>query len=324
MHVFIDTNIILNFFHFSSEELDALNNVFASHEHGAATVHLTEQVRDEFRRNRENKIKDALKKFTDTKMIPQMPSFMKGYNEYEDIRKLAKNLQTKVKAILKKADLDIANSALAADKLIHEIFQKSEIIAVTNEIYHDARRRMDVGNPPGKNQSIGDAINWIILLSHVPDGEDIHIISDDGDFFSKLDEKSTKVHPFLAQEWKDKKGSNIFVYRTLSAFTKEHFDGVAFSFDKAKDALIDELMYAGNFATTHSLIASLENYGYFSLKEVCRILEAATQNDQFGWIVTDKDVSNFLKRVAVPRRSEIDIPELLAIIDEVATKDDGA
>jgi hypothetical protein len=99
---------------------------------------------------------------------------------------------------------------------------------------------------------------------------------------------------------------------------------VAFSFDKAKDALIDELMYAGNFATTHSLIASLENYGYFSLKEVCRILEAATQNDQFGWIVTDKDVSNFLKRVAVPRRSEIDIPELLAIIDEVATKDDGA
>ena len=55
MHVFIDTNILLNFFHFSKDELDALNNVFASHEHGAVTVHLTEQVCDEFKRNRENK-----------------------------------------------------------------------------------------------------------------------------------------------------------------------------------------------------------------------------------------------------------------------------
>jgi predicted nucleic acid-binding protein len=46
MHVFIDTNVLLNFFHFTKEEIDALSNVFASHEHGAANVHLTEQVCD--------------------------------------------------------------------------------------------------------------------------------------------------------------------------------------------------------------------------------------------------------------------------------------
>jgi len=63
MHVFIDTNILLSFFHFSNEELDSLNDVFASHKHGSATVHLTDQVRDEFRRNREVKIKDALGRF---------------------------------------------------------------------------------------------------------------------------------------------------------------------------------------------------------------------------------------------------------------------
>jgi len=27
MHVFIDTNILLNFFHFAKDELDALNNI---------------------------------------------------------------------------------------------------------------------------------------------------------------------------------------------------------------------------------------------------------------------------------------------------------
>ena len=76
MHVFIDTNILLNFFHFTKEEIDALSNVFASHEHGAATVHLTEHVCDEFLRNRENKIKDALKKFKDVKFVAQLPAFM--------------------------------------------------------------------------------------------------------------------------------------------------------------------------------------------------------------------------------------------------------
>ena len=88
MHVFIDTNILLNFFHFSKDELDALNNVFASHEQGAAKVHLTQQVCDEFRRNRENKIKDALKRFKESKFTVQLPSFMKGYEEYDSIRLL--------------------------------------------------------------------------------------------------------------------------------------------------------------------------------------------------------------------------------------------
>jgi predicted nucleic acid-binding protein len=86
MHVFIDTNILLNFFHFTKEEIDALSDVFASHEHGAANVHLTEQVCDEFLRNRESKIKDALKKSKDVKFAAELPAFMKQYEEYEQIR----------------------------------------------------------------------------------------------------------------------------------------------------------------------------------------------------------------------------------------------
>ena len=86
MHVFVDTNILLTFFHFTHEELDELNKVFASHEHGAATVHLTDQIRDEFRRNRETKIKDALKRFQETKFSTQLPSFMKAYDEYGHIK----------------------------------------------------------------------------------------------------------------------------------------------------------------------------------------------------------------------------------------------
>lgn len=298
MQVFIDTNILLSFFHYSQDELDALNNVFASHENGSATVHLTEQVVDEFHRNRENKIKDALKRFKDIKLSAQMPSFLKGYEEYSEIRSLSTDLQQKQKTILGKVNEDISAKNLVADRLIGGIFERSNVINTTMEVFNTASMRMAIGNPPGKNNSIGDAINWVLLLESVPEGEDIHVISADGDFYSTLNEQ--KSHPFLSDEWHKKKKSSLFVYRTLSDFMKEHFDGVAFSFDKNKEVLIGDLGDTGSFAETHGIVAKLEEYPYFSIKEVERILSAAEENGQFGRIISDYDVSDFLNRIAVP------------------------
>lgn len=315
MHAFIDTNILLTFFHFTDEELDGLQSVFASHEHGAATVHLTGQIRDEFRRNRETRIKDALKRFTQTKYTAQLPSFMKAYEEYSDIMGLARELREKSDSILERVNEDVARHDLLADKLIEELFDKSEFIDTSDEVYDAAQRRMSIGNPPGKHHSMGDAINWLILLEQVPDGEDIHIISADGDFYSTLDED--RVHPFLEEEWRESKGSRVYVYRKLSMFLNEHFDGVAFYYDKEKDELMDELAVTGSFAGTHAVISELETHGYYSLVEVQRILDAVLSNDQVGYIVTDHDVSDFLNRVAVPRRHELTKPEHLEILDTV-------
>lgn len=316
MHVFIDTNILLNFFHFAKDELDALSNVFASHEHGAARVLLTQQVCDEFRRNRENKIKDALKRFKDVKFAAQLPSFMKAYEEYEGIRRLSGELQALAKAISDKADADIRAKGLLADQLISDIFARADIIATSPEIFNAAHMRLTIGNPPGKAGSIGDAINWTVLLRTVPDEEQLHVISEDGDFYSALYED--QAHPFLAEEWQQTKRSELRVYRTLSAFMNEHFDGVAFPFDKTKDTLIDDLASACSFAATHQLVAKLEAFSYFSLKEVERILAAAVENDQFGWIATDDDVSDFLNRVAIPRKGSLSSAEQLAILERVA------
>lgn len=318
MHVFIDTNILLNFFHFSKDELDALQNVFASHEHGSAKVHLTQQVRDEFKRNRENRIKDALKRFKENRFATQLPSFMKAYEEYDEIRKLSVELQKKQKDILDKANQAISSKSLLADRLIGEIFGNSKIIETTDNFYCSAKMRMELGNPPGKNNSIGDAVNWVVLLSSVPDNKDIHIVSEDGDFYSALDEKAP--HPFLAEEWSQKKNSRLFVYRTLDEFIKEHFDGVAFSFDKDKEALIDDLKYSSSFSETHGLIAKLDEYSYFSLKEVEEILKYAINNNQFGWIIDDDDVLSFLNRVAVPHMASISVSEQKQLLQHVIDK----
>lgn len=303
MHVFIDTNILLNFFHFTKEDIDALSSVFASHKHGAATVHLTQQVCDEFLRNRENKIKDALKRFKDVKFSAQLPAFMKQYEEYEQIRQKSSELQELVKTVSKKVDDDVIKSGLLTDALIKDIFAKSNPIETTSELYAKAQMRVALGNPPGKGGSLGDSVNWTALLSAVPNHQNIHIISEDGDFYSTLDEK--RPHPFLKEEWKREKNGELFVYRELSTFLYEHFDGVAFSYDQNKDDLINNLAGSGSFATTHSLIAKLEQFGYFSLKEVQRILAAAVANDQFGWIVGDDDVRAFLIRVAAPRMGSL-------------------
>ena len=303
MHVFSDTNVLLNVFHFTKEDIDALNDVFASHEHGAAKVHLTEQVCDEFYRNRESKIKDALKKFKDVRFTAQLPAFMKQYEEYEQIRQKSAELQELAKNISQRADADVVSESLLADVLIEDIFTKSHPIPTTQELFVKAHTRVSLGNPPGKNGSFGDAVNWIALLEAVPDGEHLHVISEDGDYYSVIDEN--RPHPYLKVEWKKKKKAELFVYRTLSSFLKEHFDGVAFSYDKNKEALIESLADAGSFAVTHNLIAKLEQFGYFSLEEVQRILAAALTNDQFGWISTDNDVYAFLKRVAVPRMATL-------------------
>lgn len=327
MHVFIDTNILLNFFHFSKDELDALHNVFASHEHGSATVHLTEQVQNEFARNRENKIKDALKRFKETKFSMNLPSFMKGYDEYGKIRTVSQELQALQKSILEKVETDIANFALLADRLLKQIFEQSDIAPIDRATFEEAHTRMTLGNPPGKSGSIGDAVNWVILLKSVPDGENLHVVSEDGDYYSAIDEQ--RASPFLVEEWKRRKQGRLFVYRTLSAFLAEHFDGVAFTFDKNKEALIEALFESGSFARTHDLISKLQTYSYFSAKEANRIVDAAVANDQFGWIVQDQDVSDFLNRIAIPHATSIVGEEQRAILKKVIEeqelrKGDGA
>ncbi len=203
MHVFVDTNILLSFYHYSSDELDALNDVFADHEHGSATVYVTEQVMDEFVRNRDGKIKDALKKFNDSKIHPQFPSFMKGYEEYERLREISDEAKELHKSILRKVNESIAREDLPADKLIAKIFKDSGFTKVTTKRMDAANSRLARGNPPGKKGSLGDAINWEILLEKAPANNDIHIISADGDYYSVLDEH--KPSAFIVKEWKKKK-----------------------------------------------------------------------------------------------------------------------
>lgn len=218
--------------------------------------------------------------------------------------------------MIKKVNSDVREDKLAADRLIKDIFEDFPTKETTNAIFIEAWKRMTKGNPPGKNRSIGDAINWVILLHLVPDKNDLHVVSEDGDYYSVLDEES--AHPFLREEWNRRKNSELHVYRTLSEFTRRHFDGMVFSFDKEeKEELIDDLQNSHSFAMTHQVVKRLESYDYFSLREVNRILKAVLENDQIHQIITDWDVSDFLNRIAVPRIGDIENEEHRRVLHTV-------
>ena len=75
-----------------------------------------------------------------------------------------------------------------------------------------ARRRKELGNPPGKNTDpIGDELNWEQILDYAEKEKcSIWIISKDGDFITKSVNGIVFGNPFLLREVRE---------RTLSAFS---------------------------------------------------------------------------------------------------------
>ncbi|MCL2556228.1 MAG: PIN domain-containing protein [Firmicutes bacterium] len=85
-NIFIDAQIWLSLYDFSSDDLDQFGKLKDLIVHGNVKIILTEQVRDEVMRNRENKLKDVLTKTENIKF--STPVLYQGYKtEYESLRK---------------------------------------------------------------------------------------------------------------------------------------------------------------------------------------------------------------------------------------------
>lgn len=291
MNLFIDTNVFLSFFHLSNDDLEELHKLTVLLENKSITLWLTEQVRDEFFRNRENKISEAVKKLSEQKSKPQFPQICKDYEEYPVIRDLQKNYDQKLSALIAKVNKDIFERSLKADQKIAELFEKAKIIDNSEPLISKARLRMDIGNPPGKNGSLGDAINWEALLQNIPDKQTLYLIADDKDYFSILDENKPK--DFLLDEWRRTKEADAVFYRRISQFFKEHHPEIKLASELEKELAIRGLAESGNFAETHGAIAKISKYLEFSKSQANEIAQVALSNSQVNWIICDTDVYAF-------------------------------
>ena len=304
MNVFIDTNVFLAFFHFAGDDLDELKKLSTLLSDGTLRLLLPAQVVDEFRRNRANKIQDAIKTFRDGKVSVVFPQFCKAYPQYGKLKEMLKTLKAVRTELDQAVHQDIANENLKADQLIRSLFGLAQAIPTTDSLFNAAWRRVQLGNPPGKAGSLGDALNWEALLGAVAPNEDLHFVTDDRDFASPLNDHS--MNPFLLSEWRTAKSSSLWFYRSLSAFFKDHYPNIKLAMETEKDTLIQQLGSSPSFAWTHSIVAGLAKHVDFTPEQAAGIVNAAMTNNQVAWICQDPDVKDLVSRVVEAHKSEMD------------------
>lgn len=326
--LFLDTNILLSFYHLTSEDIEELKKLIALIDSNQIKLVLTEQVKNEFQRNRGNKISDAIRRLREAKFNLSFPTIAKGYADYTALRELFRQADEKHSSLIVTLISDAKEGKLSADNLVSELLKKAEVHAITNQLYLKALQRVRLGNPPGKEQSLGDAINWECLLAKIPEGSDVNLISEDKDFRSQL--FAGELNEFLVSEWKDKKKSELFFYPKISDFFKANFPEIKIASEVATAFLIQELANSGSFSHTHTIIAKLSKQPNFTSAQIEQLIQVPEYNHQVGWIVGDADVYEFYKSLQanyVDKLSPVAAEALAQIVKsgepQAAVKDDS-
>jgi len=317
MNLFIDTNIFLSFYNLTSDDLEELKKLVILLRKKKLVLLLPEQVIHEFRRNRAKKISEAISKLRGQKVKIQIPQLARGYEEYEKLRLAHKEFVQHLDALIENISADVSSDLLEADTVIDELFDVAKILPRKEKIIAKARQRVELGDPPGKKGSIGDAVNWEALLDDVPDGEDIFFISEDGDFYSFLDQAT--IDEYLVEEWGEKKSSTVHPYNRLSSFFQDHFPDIKLASELEKDLLIEELVTSSSFDATRMTVSKLRRFSDFTKSQVDKIVTATITNNQIYWIATYVTIKSFLESIVTGREDSIE-PEKLVRIKYVIEK----
>ena len=294
MNVFIDTNIFLSFYHYTSDDLDELRKIRFLLDSEALALWIPNQVVDEFDRNRERKIADALTKLRAQSLKLQFPEVCKDFEEYNRLRDLQRQYSKSHSELISKITDQTSKHSLKADSTIDSLFQSGQRITIDSGIIDAALERVELGNPPGKKGSTGDAVNWESLLQSAPSG-DLFFVSDDKDYCSPIDEN--QFNSFLLREWNKRKGGDIIFYKKLSSFFRDHFEGIELSSEAEKDMLIQALATSPGFETTHKVVGKLQRLAEFTPSQASDILDAIASNNQVYWIIGDSDITEFTSSI---------------------------
>src|SRR5258708_162364 len=321
--LFIDSNIFLNFYDFHDEDLNQLGKLVDLIKSGDIKLYLTSQVCDEIKRNREVRLRNAYGQFSESKAVIPMPVFCKHYEEYSDIKKTQKILDTLKSNLSKKLWKDIQEHKLKADQVIQGLIKESQVID-SNRYIDDAVKRHHLGKPPGKkDRTYGDEINWEALLAEVAGDGEFILISKDGDYASPVDENQLK--DYLIDEWKTKKSKNeIFFYKSLGVFFRDHDIKIELRVEQEKDDLVSSLINSPSFLSTHNTISRLGKYNSFSDDQIKGLATALLENGQVGSIAKDKDVNEFYKKNLLEKSDSFEPDTWESVKTQIQSEEEGS
>lgn len=316
MHLFLDTNTYLGFYKLSGDDLGELEKLVVAVRSGKTVLYLTTQVRDEFRRNRARTIRESLKYVEDSRLPSSFPRLLANLDGYTELREALAEYERRRAALLDDAKEQARDGDLQADKLISELLPLATAIPPSEEILARATARHALGNPPGKKDSLGDAVNWESLLAGVPDGEDLIMVTADKDYASALDEGA--LDDFLVEEWTGQKGSTISLHPSLTALFRYHYPDIKLASDLEKEFAINSLIGSYNFRSTHLAISKLSNFADFSPDQVRSLVEAARSNTQIQKILSDDDIHRFYATLSERFGKHLEAEDLAWLRDELA------
>ncbi|WP_241494972.1 PIN domain-containing protein [Pseudomonas mediterranea] len=220
MHLFIDTNIFLNFYTYPDDDEGDIDELLENIGPNKIVLHLPKQVENEFERNRESKLHGAVTEFQNSKFPNAVPNHMRGTEAARNYQEAIRIAESAKKTLIANATGLALQNDLPIDKKITEIFNKSLKYDEDEATFKRAIERSQRGNPPGKGESVGDRYNWEVLLKHVPAG-DLHIVSKDGDYASplaNLDKRTVKAKRYLSEEWsKKKEDGSLHIYTNIKS-----------------------------------------------------------------------------------------------------------
>lgn len=210
MNLFIDSNIYLSLYGYGLDDLKKLERFAELIDKDQVSLFVTTQVDDEVERNRDSTILEALKTFGQGQYPTKLPLLID-----QDLKEAKKYLAACNEAaklrgqLVEKHKVEARDKKLKADVLYNRVVRNKKTIRIAADKFLEAaERRKAKGNPPGSGNAFGDQLNWECLISTCPDA-DLHIVSKDGDFGSRLDDSAP--NSFLRAEWRDKKKSGLYL-----------------------------------------------------------------------------------------------------------------
>lgn len=295
LNLFVDTNVFLDFFRLSSGDLEEVRKIARLEAHGHVNLLISDVVVDEFKRNRESVIAAALAQFKKSSCELNRPNIIRAYAESDGLEEIQRNFRSTQKSLCERVEREAAAEETRADIVIGELFSAVTVQSVPDDIINNALRRVARRRPPGKEKSPGDAIHWEWLLLQVPEGEDLHLISRDGDFGSDL--SKGRLSKYLEQEWEKKKNSRCVLYESLPNFLKDHFPSIRLADEIDREAAVQLFEGTRSFVATHSAIAQLSKFDEYDKDQLLRLINVYISNEQIYWILGDADVEQFAHRL---------------------------
>lgn len=187
MKILIDTNIFLDFYRSNKTPV----NIFSTLLENVGKFILTDQIIQEFERSRETVIKGVKQKFQlESKLEDFSSSYLQNLAAFKDLIEIQKQYRAKQKEVNQCIDEILKNPSLdpIADyfkEFVNESLKSSTVYYTTEDIIRKAKIRKNIGNPPTSDKfSIGDEINWEIVLENIK--EDIIIVGRDNTYSNNL------------------------------------------------------------------------------------------------------------------------------------------